>query len=416
MARPTVGLVDDLFKPHNSSTRAGVTVMKKNVFSLWIAAAFLFIAAVQIPAQKSLSAEQVMQRAAEKLASVKVLGYKYKFEFRYPSQQRSLDVTAQAYLDLHPADGTADFKYQFLSDDRLSVYNGSESFIADKKTGKLLVQNKPSFDKDGSILLMNSPLTLKNALPRLIANTTIQKKLSVTNINGTDRYVIDFALPKAAINTIGQIYESRAEQAAIYRLTIDGGTFLPVEVLRTNDKNDESFKVSFSELTERPANPDDLSWYYSTYSKEYKLEKPENLELIKSGQKAPDLTLSRYGSGSQISLGQRSGKAVLLEFWIVNCGFCIAAVPKLNAIKEKFKDADFELISVNAGDSEKLIDFFTNKNKPEYTILKGDDAAAKSFGVSAYPSFVLIDKNGTVVYSMAGLEEKDLETWIVSAL
>ena len=52
MARPTVGLVDDLFKPHNSSTRAGVTVMKKNVFSLWIAAAFLFIAAVQIPAQK----------------------------------------------------------------------------------------------------------------------------------------------------------------------------------------------------------------------------------------------------------------------------------------------------------------------------------------------------------------------------
>ena len=390
--------------------------MNKKLFSVWIAAAFLFIAAVETPAQKTLSANEVMQKVAEKLASVNVLGYKYKFEFAYPSQQRSLEVSAQAYLDLRPVDRTADFKYQFLSDDRLSVYNGAESFIADKTSGKLLVDNKPSFDRDGIILLMNSPLTLKYALPKLIADSAIHKKLSITKVGGSDCYVVDFSLPKAAINTIGNIYVSRVEQAARYRLTIDQTSFLPVEVLRINDKNDESFKVSFSELTENPVKPSDSSWYYSSYSKEYTLEKPENFELIKSGQLAPDFSLAMHGSDSHISLSQHRGKVILLEFWIVNCGFCIGAVPKLNAINQKYRDADLEVISVNVHDSEKLIDLFTNYNRPKYTILAGDDATAKSFGVSSFPSFVLIDKSGKVVYAAAGLNEKELETSIVNAL
>jgi thioredoxin-related protein len=67
-------------------------------------------------------------------------------------------------------------------------------------------------------------------------------------------------------------------------------------------------------------------------------------------------------------------------------------------------------------DPPATIDFFKNKNKPEYVILTGGDSIAKAFGVEGYPAVVLIDKNGKVVYSSSGLFEKDLEAAIVANL
>jgi thiol-disulfide isomerase/thioredoxin len=169
-------------------------------------------------------------------------------------------------------------------------------------------------------------------------------------------------------------------------------------------------------MREGVAAPSDLTWYYSTYSNEYALEKPEDRVLIKSGQAAPDFKLARYGSDLQVSLAQYRGKVVLLEFWIVNCGFCIGAVPKLNAIDEKFRDKNFEFISINIHDSQNLIDIFRDKNKPGYQILTSGESTGNSYGVSAYPSFVLIDRDGKIAYSKAGLYENELETNIANIL
>lgn len=355
-----------------------------------------------------------MQRAADKLASAKRLGYKYTFEYTRPSQQRTQAENSQAYLDLAPEGGAADFKYQFSNENRLSVYNGSESFIADKQSGKLWVENNPSFKRDGLIVLMNSPLTLKYALPRLIANKAIQKKLSVIKLDGKDDYLIEFSLRKAALNIIGEIFEIRPDQNTIYRVAIDKKTFLPVQVLQLNDKNDESVKTSFTEVTEDPPQPNALSWYFSTYQHEYKLETKTPLTLIQAGQTPPNFTLARFANDAQISLQDHSGKVVLLEFWIAYCGFCIAAVPKLNVLAERFRDKGLQLISINMHDPASTIELFRKNNKPEYTILTGGESLANAYGVEAYPAFVLISKAGKVVFSSSGLQEKELEDAIMA--
>jgi thiol-disulfide isomerase/thioredoxin len=388
------------------------------ILSALVAILFLSLSplAAQTPSGKVLSADMVMQRAADKLASVKRLGYKYTFEYNRPSQQRNQAETSQAYLDLAPKGGTADFKYEFSNENRLSVYNGSESFIADKESGKLFVENNPSFKRDGLIVLMNSPLTLKYALPRLIANKTIQKKLSAIKLDGRDDYLIEFSLRKAALNIIGDIFEIRPDQSTIYRVAIDKKTYLPVQVLQTNDKNDESVKTSFTDVTEDPAQPNALSWYFSTYQHDYKLETRTPLTLIQAGQTAPNFILARYANDGQISLEQHNGEVVLLEFWITYCGFCIAAVPKLNGIAEKFRDKGLHLISINMHDPASTIEFFRKNNKPEYTILTGGESLANTYGVEAYPAFVLINKAGKVVYSSSGLEEKALESAIMANL
>ena len=49
-------------------------------------------------AQRPNSAEAIMKKVADKLATVKLLGYKYRFEYSYPSQDRTSIQEAEAYL------------------------------------------------------------------------------------------------------------------------------------------------------------------------------------------------------------------------------------------------------------------------------------------------------------------------------
>jgi thiol-disulfide isomerase/thioredoxin len=382
-----------------------------NKYILLSSIAVLLFATSPARSQKSPSPDVVISRVAAKLATVKTLGYKYTFEYNYPGRATQRLVAARAYLELQPVDQKDGFKFQFIGDDRSSVYNGSERFITDKKSKKLYVDNSPSFDSVGDIFLQNSPLSLKYALPKLGSDKKIIKKLASTR----EYYLLEFSLTKSAITAGGEIQETRADQNATYVVTVDRKTFLPVAVLQTNDKNDESLKTSFSDITEKPAMPENQSWYFSSY-KDYQLEKKEKLTLIQTGNASPDFKLAGFGSDSSISLDQYKGKLVLLEFWIAHCGFCITAVPKINAIAQRFRDKDLQVISINMHDPTSTIEFFKNKNNPQYTILMGGDSVANAFGVEAFPAIVLVDKSGKVVYSSSGMDEKVLEAAIVANL
>ena len=390
--------------------------MIKHVHFFSFSFALLFIVAGQAQSQTNPSAEIVMQKVAKKLASVKLLGYKYNFEYSFPARDSRTVVNAQTYFDFQPADQKDGFKFQFVGEDRLSVYNGSERFFADKASKKLSVDSSPSFKSFGDIFLLNSPLSLKYALPTIVKDAAIQKKLSVTTINGREYYVLEFSLRKAAITSIGEIVEVRVDQKSIYRVTVDKRTYLPVEVLQTNDKNDEVVKSTFAQVTEKPIVPKPLSWYFSSYKNEYQLDKKEKLTLIETGKTSPNFNLASYGTSGQVSLDQYKGKLVLLEFWITHCGFCIAAVPKLNDISQRYGQKGLQVVAINMYDPAATIDFFKNKNKPEYLIVTNGDSIAKEFGVEGYPAIVLVDKNGKVVYSSSGLFEKELEAAIVANL
>lgn len=358
-----------------------------------------------------------MQKAADKLSSVKVLGYTYSREFNYASEGYLSRSSSSGYMDFQHKESPLGFRFQFSDDDLFAIYNGSESFVGAKKQKIIQVRNNPtlkSFDGFGSFY--NSPLTLKYVLPKIIADKSIPKKLSYGKVNGQDAYLIEFTLQNQTISTIGEIAPLRDERRSIYRLTIDAKTWLPVEVLLTNGINSDFTKTTFSNVTENPAPPSELSWYFSTYSSEYKTDTSAALIPIRIGQTPPGFELEQFGSGSPVSLEQYKGKVVLIEFWIAHCGFCIAAVPKLNQIARHYKSREFQLISVNIHDPDKTIDLFKSKNSPEYPILTNGEATAVSCGIGAYPGLVLIGKDGKVAYSALGLDVKELEAAITASL
>ena len=349
-----------------------------------------------------------MQKVATKLAAVKALGYTYTREFNYPSEEYLSKSTSTGYLDLNPPDGTLGFRYQFVDDDYIAIYNGSENFIAIKKKKTMVVTNNPTAERmDSSASIYNSPLTLRNVLPKIMADKKIVKSLS-TDAQG--RYVLEFSLPKASISGLGEIREIRGERTSIYHVTVEPKTYLPIEVLVTNDKNKDFTKTTFADLTERPKAPSDISWYFSSYTNEYKLEQPVEKKLIEAGKTPPNFVLSQFESSAQLSLDQYKEKVVLLEFWIAQCGFCIAAVPKLNEIAKTFPNV--ELISINVHDQAKTVASFKKRNNPAYTILVDGEKIGDEYGVGAYPAIVLIGKDGKIAYASLGLYEKELEAAI----
>jgi thiol-disulfide isomerase/thioredoxin len=365
----------------------------------------------------SQTADEVLQKTAAKLASLKTIKYKYHQEYNYASEAYFRESAAESFLDLTPLDNQLNLKFQFNGEDVFIAYNGSESFVLAKKDKTIRVETKPEDRKIYSFTYLQfSPLMWRNALPQIIADRTMAKSLSETEINQVKYYEVEFALNKSFIDTgNGKILPLTTDRQIIYRLTIDKTSFLPVVIYRGNSVNQDFNKTTLTEIVENPAPPTENSWYYSTYLNEYKYAEPPKDNLIKAGDLAYELSLPMYETNKTVSLNDYKGQVVLLDFWIFHCGYCQSSVPKLNSLQEKFKDKNFNLLTVNVTDSEKLIRLFIEKTNSKFPILYQGEATAKKYGVVGFPTVVLIGKDGKVIYS-GNFDQTKLEDLINQSL
>lgn len=106
----------------------------------------------------------------------------------------------------------------------------------------------------------------------------------------------------------------------------------------------------------------------------------------------------------------------MLDFWIKNCGPCIQSVPHLNNLQSKFKNKEFSLVSINSYDSKEDVIWFCDKFKVNYPVLLNGKSVAEEYGVSGFPSIILIDKKGKIFYSTAGFDQLEIEKLILNVL
>ncbi len=362
----------------------------------------LIFAVVSIAfSQKTLSAEDVLQKVSEKLTSLRTIKYKYHQEYNYASDGFFKVDRAECFLEFTPLDGVIGFKFQFNNQDKFEVYNGSELFELKKKEKTIKVEPKPDVERLSSAgLLQFSPLMLRNALPTIIPDKSIVKSISETKLNNINAYLIELTLNKAYIDSgNGNILPMTIDRKTIYRLIIDKKSFMPIEFFRSNNVNKDFNKTTYSEIVENPQPPIEKTWYYSSYLNEYKYAETPKDNLIKAGEIAHEINLPLFPKNQPTTLSQFRGKVVLLEFWIFHCVYCQEAVPKLNALQKKFNGKDFKLLTINISDSTRLIQLFIKKTKAEFPILSNGEEIAEKYGVIAYPRAVLIDKEGKVIYS-----------------
>jgi peroxiredoxin len=114
---------------------------------------------------------------------------------------------------------------------------------------------------------------------------------------------------------------------------------------------------------------------------------------------APDFGLKDI-DGSTVHLSQfRGRRPVLLYFWATWCPYCIAAKPKVAKLRDQISSKDLEILSINVSDTLEKLKRYQDAHPVKYGVLyDGDGRVAKSYQVRGIPLFVLVDKDGAIVY------------------
>ncbi len=97
-----------------------------------------------------------------------------------------------------------------------------------------------------------------------------------------------------------------------------------------------------------------------------------------------------------------SKKAIVLNFWFINCGPCQMEFPYLQTAANKYSE-DIIVLAINpTDDKENKIKNYATQNELSIPLVKGDEAWISAFGLRGFPTTVDIDRYGKVAFSHTG--------------
>lgn len=123
--------------------------------------------------------------------------------------------------------------------------------------------------------------------------------------------------------------------------------------------------------------------------------------------------------GREVDLSKMRGKVILIDFWAVWCGPCVAEIPNVLKTYEKLHPKDFEIVGISLDqDKAKLEDFVKEKGMtwPQYFDGKGwKNELSSKYGINSIPAMWLVDRKGMVVSTNArGKLEELVEKYLAA--
>lgn len=118
------------------------------------------------------------------------------------------------------------------------------------------------------------------------------------------------------------------------------------------------------------------------------------------GKQAPEFSLPDK-NGKTMRLSDFKGKYILIDVWASWCAPCRIEIPQLKAVYEKFKDKNFDIVSVSLDtDKDKWLGALAEEKMPwlHLSDLKGNQGdIVKAYKLKSVPAKFLIDPNGKIL-------------------
>ena len=94
--------------------------------------------------------------------------------------------------------------------------------------------------------------------------------------------------------------------------------------------------------------------------------------------------------GQTITLSEfmKTKKMVMLNFWYVNCEFCVAEFPAMSSAYSKYAK-NIEIIALNPFDNMDVVKGFLVENPLRFQVATCSNALPSAFGINAYPVSVI---------------------------
>ncbi|MBS1515376.1 MAG: redoxin domain-containing protein [Bacteroidetes bacterium] len=121
-----------------------------------------------------------------------------------------------------------------------------------------------------------------------------------------------------------------------------------------------------------------------------------------------DVTGKWINSDKDVSLSDLNGKVVLIEFWTFGCYNCKNTLPYVKDWYSKYKSDKFEIIGIHCPEFDRERKFENVRNAVEefgikYPVLVDNEFTIwDKFNVDAWPTIIILDKQGNVRYTKVG--------------
>jgi peroxiredoxin/YHS domain-containing protein len=132
---------------------------------------------------------------------------------------------------------------------------------------------------------------------------------------------------------------------------------------------------------------------------------------------APSFSL-RSLSGEKVNLTDVKGKVVLIDYWATWCGPCVATMPEMQRLHEKYSAKGLTILGVSVDEEgEKKVKPFIARRKFTYPILLDDQSTWKAYNAKVIPALFLVDKEGRIVRQWVGKpDKKEVEQAVLDLL
>jgi thiol-disulfide isomerase/thioredoxin len=360
-------------------------------------------------------AQPTLQKMADRLTRLQAVRYHIHTEINNSKDNYHGDLTGDCFFTFRQDDIRRVASFRLQSDWGALIYNGHDFFTLHEKDSTYEIKNQPE-DKDFSHLsfFYNSLPTLRNMLPVIEQGDSMTKTEGDTLIANKPYKTIRLAMFRQSLE-YGDSHQPLTRGLTLfYTLVVDPASWLPFQIIERNNINGDQYVTitCFTAIDTRPTLPAEWSWSTAAIQQKYHLASvPVATPLIAAGMSLPDWVLPACGEHSDISIrsGELRGRLLVLDFWIKNCGPCMESWPHLQALQKKYGDAPFQLLAINAEDSRKDVAFFFTREHPAYQMLYNGKALAGQLGVPAYPTLIIVDSTGKILYSGVGFDQDKIE-------